>query len=119
MLPIKASCAMKGDRSSRVTRSGLSKSAERIRSGDEFPKTALCGSGPAILHIEIIASRDDPPLTASVQDRQRTYWIAWSLSLLAMAVGGSSRANLRSQQALPWRSSGRRARAPLPKQMQQ
>jgi uncharacterized protein (AIM24 family) len=69
MLPIKASCAMKGDRSSRVTRRGLSKSAERIRSGDEFPKTALCGSGPAILHIEIIASRDDPPLTASVQDR--------------------------------------------------
>ncbi len=35
MLRIKASCAMSEDRSSRETRSGLSKSAERIRSGDE------------------------------------------------------------------------------------
>jgi hypothetical protein len=35
MLPIKASCAMSGDRSSRGTKSELSKSAEQIRSDDE------------------------------------------------------------------------------------
>ena len=48
MLPIKASCVMGWDRSSRGTRSGLSKSAERIRSGDKFRKTAYCGFGHAV-----------------------------------------------------------------------
>ncbi len=38
MLRIKASCAMSEGRSSRGTRSGLSKSAERIPSGDESGK---------------------------------------------------------------------------------
>jgi hypothetical protein len=39
MLRIKALCAMSEDRSSRATRSGLGKSAERIRSGDESGNT--------------------------------------------------------------------------------
>ncbi len=41
MLRIKASCAMSEGRSSRGTRSGLSKSAERIRSGDELAKPRI------------------------------------------------------------------------------
>ena len=41
MLPIKASCAMSGDRSSHATRSGLSKSAEQIRSSDESGERPL------------------------------------------------------------------------------
>jgi hypothetical protein len=39
-LPIKASCATSGDRSSRATRRALSKSAERMRSDDEFFPTS-------------------------------------------------------------------------------
>ena len=40
MLRIKASFAMSEGKSSRGIRSGLSKSAERIRTGDESGKTA-------------------------------------------------------------------------------
>src|ERR1700694_3692013 len=70
MLRIKASCVMSGDRSSRGTRRVLSKSAERIRSGDESRKTAHCGSRRAILHIEILGSHHDPHLAASVPEKR-------------------------------------------------
>jgi hypothetical protein len=39
VLPIKASYVTSRDRSSRATKSALSKSAERIRSDDECPET--------------------------------------------------------------------------------
>ena len=42
MFRIKASCAMSEDRSSRGTRSGLSKSAEWIQSGDNSGNSAHC-----------------------------------------------------------------------------
>jgi hypothetical protein len=70
MVRIRALCAMSGDRSSRGTRSVLSKSAERTRSGDESRKTAHCGSRRAILHSEIMASHDDPHLTPSVPEKR-------------------------------------------------
>ena len=44
MLPIKASYVTSRDRSSRATKSALSKSAERIRSDDECPDRAFGGS---------------------------------------------------------------------------
>lgn len=43
MLPIKASCATSGGRSSRATKSALSKSAERIRSDDELSRNRAFG----------------------------------------------------------------------------
>ena len=55
---------------SRGTRRVLSKSAERIRSGDESRKTAHCGSRRAILHIEILGSHHDPHLAASVPEKR-------------------------------------------------
>src|ERR1700682_5226331 len=70
MVRIRALCAMSGDRSSRGTRSALSKSAERTRSGDESRKTAHCGSRRVILHSEIMALHDDPHLTPSVPEKR-------------------------------------------------
>jgi hypothetical protein len=53
------SCVMSADRSSRGTRSVLSKSAERIRSGDESGKSAHCGSGSASRSNRMLRSRLD------------------------------------------------------------
>lgn len=43
VLPIKASCVTSGDRSSRATKSALSKSAEQIRSDDELSRNRVFG----------------------------------------------------------------------------
>jgi hypothetical protein len=43
VLAIKASCVTSGDRSSRATKSALSKSAEQIRSDDELSRNRVFG----------------------------------------------------------------------------
>ena len=75
MLRIKASCAMSEGRSSRGTRSGLSKSAERIPSGDESGKPRV-----AIRH----ERREAPRLAAD--------WIVVAFAP-SMVVGGTPQAN--------------------------
>jgi len=105
MLPIKGSCSMSGDRSSRGTGSGLSKWAEPIRSGDESGNTARCDSPRA--------SRSNPHWLTSRPDcrRFRSFNGAWR-----HAAGKS----MRGDRPLPWRSQRwpRTASLPKPKQHQ-
>src|SRR2546421_951031 len=101
MLRMKASCAMSEGRSSRGTRSGLSKSAERIPSGDESGKPRV-----AIRHERREANR----LAAD--------WIVVAFAP-SMAVGGTLQANpCGGDRPFPWRSQGwpRPASLPKPKQ---
>ncbi len=103
MLPIKASFAMSGDRSSRGTRSGLSKSAERIRSGDESGNRRV-----AIRH----ERREATPIGSRLDCRRfRSFNGGWR------HTAGKS---MRGDRPLSWRSQRwpRTASLPKPKQRQ-